>query len=165
MSEEEVLRFHTSRVLLASTYGNRNERVWFKMDRLGFNSTHWNCQLSHFTFRQLHFKTFRVSDFQYRSFTSSWTWVWHLGVYPCYLVWRSLMLGTKMFGTQIMSVTNNQLCLMQCAEHKYVVPNKLLVPNVSCRSSTIPKLGFPWEFPHLQNFRKILNWKFSGPLP
>ena len=121
MSEEEVLRLHTSPVLLASTYGNRNERIWFKMDRLGFNSTHWNCQLSHFTFRQLHFKTFRVSDFQYRSFTSRWTWVWHLGVYPYYLVWRS----------QIMSATKNQLCLMQCAEHKYVVPNKLLVPKKS----------------------------------
>ena len=59
------------------------------MNRLGFNSSHWNCQLSHFTFRQLHLKTFRVSDFKYRSFTSRLTWACHLGVYSCKPIWWS----------------------------------------------------------------------------
>ena len=59
------------------------------MDRLGFNSSHWNCQLSHFTFRQLHLKTFRVSDFKYRWFTSRLTWACHLGVFLCKPIWQS----------------------------------------------------------------------------
>ena len=60
------------------------------------------------------------------------------------------MFGTQiMFGTEFMLGTNRQLFLMHCTEHKlraeikYVVPNILLVPNISCRSSTVPKLGFP----------------------
>lgn len=59
------------------------------MNRLGFNSSHWNCQLSHFTFRQLHLKTFRVSDFKYRSFTSRLTWACHLGAFSCKPIWWS----------------------------------------------------------------------------